>query len=86
MEVHENAAIRLVHVHIGGGYVPNECGRFFNFQGSWLVYPPWALNSVRVSQPNELSVVMSEVEVVYSQWISNPIRDADQRWTIYFRA
>ena len=26
---------------------------------------------------------MSEVEVVYSQWISNPIRDADQRWTIF---
>ncbi|GEM_PF-5371623 len=36
-------------------------------QGSRFVYAPWALNRVRVSQSNELSVVMSEVEIVFPQ-------------------
>ena len=78
VEVHENAAIRLVHVDFKRGDVADKCGRLLETQGSRFVYAPWALNRVRVSWPNELSVVMSEVEIVFPQWISNPIGDADQ--------
>ena len=55
----------------------DKWGRLFEAQGSRFVYAPWALNRARVSWPNELSVVMSEIEIVFSQWTSNPIEDAD---------
>ena len=77
VEVHENAAIRLVQVDIRRGDVADKWGRLFEVQGSRFVYVLWTLNRVRVSWPNELSVVMSEIEIVFSQWTSNPIGDAD---------
>ena len=77
VEVHENAAIRLVQVDIRRGDVADKWGRLFEAQGSRFVYVLWTLNRVRVSWPNELSVVMSEIEIVFSQWTSNPIGDAD---------
>ena len=49
VKVHENAAIRLVHVDIRRGDVADKWGRLFEAQGSRFVYVPWALNRVRVS-------------------------------------
>ena len=86
VEVHENAAIRLAQADIRRGDVADKWGRLFEVQGSRFVYVLWTLNRVRVSWPNELSVVMSEIEIVFSQWTSNPIEDADQRRAIDFRA
>ena len=86
VEVHENAAIRLAQADIRRGDVADKWGRLFEAQGSRFVYVLWTLNRVRVSWPNELSVVMSEIEIVFSQWTSNPIEGADQRRAIDFRA